>query len=386
MRRAKLTSALGLCATFALLAPISAARAELKPEQLHVEALAEAMRPHWVWINDLSFDRMTEGRAYLVDADNGKLLGMVNGGFNHGSIFLDPAGQKFAIASTFYSRGTRGERTDVVTFYKTSDLKPAAEVVIPPKRYGGMPFPAALPITPDGRFGLIYNFTPEQSVTVVDLASQSLVGEYPTAGCGLIYPTGQRSFLMLCGDGSIQPATLSPKGEVTLGKPTKPLFDKDDPVTEKGVWTGSSWLFFTMSGKVYEIGGAEDSKVSATWSLVEGDASWRPGAFQTAAVHQRSGRLFVLMHQGGPATHKDPGSEIWVFDLKKRTRVARLRLDSPAMSVAVSQDSKPLLYTTMFEDPALKIYDATSLQLLRRVGELGRTSTVIQPSPLAEAR
>ena len=43
------------------------------------------------------------------------------------------------ITETFHSRGTRGERTDVLTIYDKANLQPIGEVVIPPKRASQMP-------------------------------------------------------------------------------------------------------------------------------------------------------------------------------------------------------------------------------------------------------
>ena len=373
------------CILSLLLATAVPASAQLAPEELKQETLADTMQPHWVWLNDVSFDRMLDGRAYLVDADSGQMLGMVSGGYGHGTLMLTPDGRKMAVVASYFSRGTRGVRTDVATFYKISDLAAGEEAILPPKRYNGMPFLSAAPVMPGGRFGLIYNFTPEQSVTVVDMTAQKTVGEFGTPGCGLIYPTGPSKLFLICSDGSLQPATLDATGHLTLGTATKKLFQDSDPVTEKGVWTGKEWLFFTPSGKVHVIdhSGAQP-QVKRVWSLIGKDeASWRPGALQTAAYHRASGRLYVLMHEGGPDTHKDPGTELWVYDAAKGIRIDRIKLDGPATAVAVSQDSKPLLYTAMFGDRDLKVYDAASRQLLRKVTGLGPTMTVIQPAPVA---
>jgi methylamine dehydrogenase heavy chain len=121
-----------------------------------------------------------------------------------------------------------------------------------------------------------------------------------------------------------------------------------------------------------------------TWSLAgKEDAKWLPGAMQTAAYHQASGKLYVLMHEGGPGSHKDPGTELWVYDAAKGQRVQRIVLDGPATAVAISQDDKPLLYTAMFGDSDFKIYDAASGKLLRKVAGLSATLSVIQSAPLA---
>jgi methylamine dehydrogenase heavy chain len=365
----------------------SPAVADIKAEELSVRALPEVMLPHWVWVNDISFDRMLDGRAYLIDGDRAEMLGMVSGGYGHGTLMLTPDGKKFAVPATFYSRGSRGERTEVVTFYKTKDLRPGKEVLVPPKRFGGIPFLASLATTTDGRFGLIYNFTPEQSVSVVDLASEKYVGEFETPGCGLSYPTGPRNFFLICSDGALQTARLDESGKVTLGPATKKLFSDDDPVTEKGIWTGSRWLFFSISGVVHEIeASSELPRIAHSWRLAGKDlANWIPGSIQTAAFHAGTERLYVLMHEGNRATRKDPGTELWVFDLANHIRLSRIKLVAPATSVAISQDARPLIFTTCFGDTALRIYNESGVQM-RKVDGLGPTLTVLQPSPVSQVK
>ena len=56
------------------------------------------------------------------------------------------------------------------------------------------------------------------------------------------------------------------------------------------------------------------------------------------------GLMFVLMHQGGEWTHKQFGTEVWVFDAAKKTRVGRIKLKTPAYSIYVSNSDKPILY------------------------------------------
>ena len=44
------------------------------------------------------------------------------------------------------------------------------------------------------------------------------------------------------------------------------------------------------------------------------------------------------MHQGGPDTHKEPGTEVWVYDLATRKRVQRMPMLNPLVSfVGVSR-------------------------------------------------
>lgn len=365
----------------------SAASAQLEPEQLTVESLPEKLPVHWVWVNDVSFFNMTDGRAYLIDGDTGRFMGMVSGGYGHGMLELDPRGGRFAVPATYYSRGTRGERTDVVTLYSVATLRPDDEIVIPSKKFSGIPFIGAAPLTDDGRFALLYNFTPEQSVTVADLETKKVVGEFPTPGCGLIYPVGPRRFMMQCGDGSMQLASMDVSGKVELGGVSKPFWNQSDPATEKAVRIGPSrWMFFTHDSQVTVVDGAGVApKVVQQWSLVGAKPdNWRIGGLQPSAYHAASGRLYVLMHQGGAGTHKDPGREVWVFDVKTQQRIQRITLDVLATSIAVSADAKPLLYAVQFGVPTLIIYDALAGNKLRTVDKLGQTLSVIQPAPTGE--
>lgn len=361
------------------------ASAELQSEDLNVVELKQRFQPHWVWVNDISFTRMADGRAYLIDADTGDFLGMVSGGYAHGTLQLLPDGTGMALPATFLSRGSRGERTDVVTFYDASTLAPGEDIEIPAKRFVAIPFLSSSPVTDDGRFSLVYNFTPEQSVTVVDLKERKFAGEFPTAGCALIYPTGPRSFFMQCGDGSLQSATIDEAGQITLAGISPRLFEDSDPATEKPVRIGTAqWLFFTIAGEVAVIDASGGTPVkSARWSLAgPEDSAWRIGGVQPAAYHQPSNRLFVLMHEGGEFTHKDPGTEIWVFDVAAQKRIARFPLEKPATSLAVSGDASPLLYAILFGEPELVVSDPDTGRKLRAVGELGHEMTVIQPAPI----
>lgn len=379
----KVCSLLGAIAAICVAAP---ATAQLKPETLTTVELPSRMQPHWVWLNDVSFTHMVDGRAYLIDADTGAFLGMVSGGMAHGVLQIAPDGRSFALPATFYSRGTRGERTDVVTFYDIGTLQPGPEVIIPPKRFMSLPFISSMPVLDDGRFSIIYNFTPEQSLTVVDLAQKKLVGEFPTAGCALAYPTGARAFFMQCQDGSLKNAMLDDTGRLTLGAASSPLFDAGDPANEKPVRVGEkSWLFFTFDSQVREVdaSGATPT-LRGRWSLLgSGDEGWRLGGLQPAAYHGPSDRLFVLMHQGARDTHKDPGTEIWVFDVRTHKRTARFKLDRPATSIAISADGAPLLYSVLFGAPDLEVLDPTTGRKIRTVGGLTNEMTVIQPAPVA---
>lgn len=355
--------------------------AELPVEHLETKVLA-ASHPHWVWVNDIAFNNMADGKAYLVDGDAGKLLGMVSTGFGHGGVVLPRAPGRIFSPEVYLSRGTRGQRTDVVTIYSSTELAPVSEISIPSKRSSSMPMLNASILTDDDRFLLVYNFTPAQSVTVVDAQAQKFVGEIETAGCALVYPTSARSFFSICADGSLLSVSLNDDGQATGTTRIAPLFDPvNDPVTEKAVRIDNTWLFASFAGEIYTVESHANSiALGARWWLTtpeERAQGWRSGGLQHLAIHRASRRLYAIMHQGGPGTHKDPGKEIWVYDLSSRRRIQRIELENLAGSIQVSQDSEPLLFASFIGSSTLDVYDAGSGKHLRAVHELGSTPTTL---------
>lgn len=358
--------------------------AEIKPEGLpEAIVLPAEPNPHWVWVSDIVFHHMVDGKAYLVDGDEGRFLGMLSTGTGFIGLELPSDYAQIYAPETYFSRGSRGERTDVITFYNPRELKPTGEVVIPPKRFSGMPTHNHSAITDDDRFLIVYNFTPAQSVSVIDLRERRLVGETETAGCALVLPSGDRRFQMMCGDGSLLTVTLNDQGEVTDKQRNEPFFDPQaDWVTEKAVRFEDTWIFVSFNGNVYPVDvSAERPKPGPRWSLfspAEREESWRPGGIQHLAVHQSGGKLYALVHQGGDGSHKDPGQDVWVYDLKSRQQVQKIKLDKLSTAIQVSKDDAPLLFSIFIGNPTLDIYDAVSGKYLRSVGEIGFTPTLLQ--------
>jgi methylamine dehydrogenase heavy chain len=372
-------------AGFALLCGLVAqapARAEFKADPLVADQLPAEPSPHWVWVNDVVFHHMADGKAFLVDGDSGRMLGMLSTGFGFNGVVLGKNGAEILSPETYFSRGTRGERTDVLTYYGGRTLSPVAEVAIPPKRASHMPMLANARVTDDFRFLLLYNFTPAQSVSVVDVAARKFVGEIETPGCALVYPTGNRSFFSLCGDGAAFQVELDDSGRATSKKRTAKLVDPaTDPVTEKAARDGNGWIFVTFSGNVVRLEpGGSGLQAQPAWSLLdEADrkASWRPGGMQHLAFHASTKRLYSLMHVGGADSHKDPGTEVWVYDAAGKKRTQRIALKEVATSIAVTRDAKPLLFVIFIGAPKVDVYDALSGKFLRSVAEIGFTPSTL---------
>ncbi len=375
---------LSLLAVACILArPLQGAPAALPPDPMSsVMSLPAAASPHWVWVNDFAFSHMTNGKAMLVDGDNGRFLGELDTGFGSIRVVMSLDDKVIYSPETYFSRGTRGTRTDVVTLYDPAHLAPIGEIVIPPKRSSNMPMLANAELTDDGRFLLIYNFTPAQSISVVDTQSRTFVGEIDTPGCALAFPTGARSFFSICADGTLLDVRLDDTGHAASRQRTGRVFDVPrDPVTEKGVRVRGTWYFVSFSGTIYPVNiGAGGLALGQTWSLLsaaEKNAQWRPGGLQQLAVHVGLNRLYSIMHQGTRDTHKDPGKEVWVYDLAQHTRVQKVAMHNPSGSIEVTRDAHPLLFSAFIESNILDVYDAASGQFLRSVDNIGTTPTVL---------
>jgi len=372
----------GLIFGGASLAVNAAAPPPLQAEQPHAEKLG-APTPHWLFVTDTNFLGYLDGKVYLFDGDSGAMLGMLSVGAYANAVEIAPDASALYVPEIYYSRGTRGERTEVVTTYGMTELQPTGEVLIPPQRATGLPHRAYQGMTDDGRFVLVNNMTPATSVSVVDVTAQKFVTEIEISGCNLIYPTGNRSFVSLCGDGTLQRVALDEAGNLAARSRTAKFFDPDkDPITEKASRAGDTWYFVSFNGQIYPVVIKPDSVVPGKpWSLfsaAERKDNWKVGGGQFNAAHAALGRLYVAVHQGPPYGHKDPGTQVWVYDLAKRVGIARIPLENPASNIAVTKDTKPLLVT---DDPAtasIDVYDALTGDLLRTIAGPPATPSFIQ--------
>ena len=248
--------------------------------------LAVPASKHWVWVNDFVFPHMADGMAYLIDGDTGRYLGTLSTGYSFAHVLLSRDSKLIYSPETYFSRGTRGTRTDVVTLYDAGTLKVAGEIAIPPKRSSNLPMIANQVLTDDDRFLLIYNFNPAQSVTVVDTEQRKFVREIETPGCALVYPTGPRSFFSVCGDGSLSLVALDDAGGAHQTR-TQPLFNvAGDPVTEKAVRMGDIWYFVSFAGRIYPLEAGPRRQSSREIDLV---ADIRRGAEAELASGRHSG-------------------------------------------------------------------------------------------------
>jgi methylamine dehydrogenase heavy chain len=320
---------------------------------------APPLSPHWVFLTDAAFLHLTEGKIVIVDGDQAKVLSKLWTGYL-ANTQLSADGKEMYVVETFWSRGSRGERTDVVTIFDMTTFLPVGEVKIP-GRFLAVTQPYNTGLSPEGRFLYIFNMNPATSVVVVDIKQRTLVGEISTPGCGLVLP-GKDKFLMPCGDGTFLQVNLDASGKETSRARTDKIFDVDaDPISERPAVTSKGYAFTSYGGKVYEIDMTGDAPAYAEpWSLTtDGEADWRPGGWEQVAYSPHTNELYVAMHQGGPGTHEAPGPEVWVYDLAAKKKVRVIKPEEPVLSIAVSRDDKPIL-AAITETLGLSIMDAAT--------------------------
>lgn len=355
---------------FAVVAFAPVRAAEPVTEALgNVETLASPYPDHWLVALDSSFFHMLEGKGVIVDP-LGKTVGeqfkgMITTSFMAAYAFSARRNEHY-VAESFFSRGGRGgERTDFVTIWDPQTLEVAAEIEIPAKRLSGMPKRIATALIDNDRFLLVYNFTPAQSVSVVNLESRQFAGEVPLAGCAFVIPTGQSGFSSLCADGAMLATTLDRDGEVAATYRTEPIFDiNDDPAFEALAIVDGTGYFPTFRGNLVPVKLNSDEPLAQTpWSLVTNDeraAGWRPGG-PLPIIEDEAGFIYVLMQpEGKEGTHKDGGAEVWVFSVATKRRIRRIELVNWGLSLGMTGGKdRPLLAVTNAE-LGIDIYDATT--------------------------
>ena len=339
-------------------------------------------QPHWLYIVDLS-PSLVVTNVLIVDGDSGKMLGTITSGYL-ANFVMTPDGRSIYMSETYYSRAARGTRTDVITTYDPRTLTPRAELALPNGRFLSPGEKYALSLSANGRFLFSANLRPATTVSLIDLARSELLEDIDTAGCALAYPTGDASFVAICGSGALMEVSVSPLGVVSKAL-TEPFFDPEtDPVFDAPAIVSGSDRFYFVSyhGRVYPVQRIDGHAVpQKPWDIVGGSAQgtgWRPGgSYQLLALNPQLHRLYVLMHRGGDWTQKQSGTAVWVIDTHSGHVAGRLRLTQPADAIAVTLDAHPLLFA--IGDGTLRVYrvERDVLQPVRTVTRLGTDASFL---------
>lgn len=339
----------------------------IEPEQIGVKTLPT---PSETWL--MARDGL--GTVYIFDTATGDMHGLL--GISRFTPAVQPNlhANEFYAAESYYSRTTRGERTDVLTIYDVPSLSPKAEIKVPNK-IAALPFRRYIALLDDQRYLALFNMTPAQSVSIVDLKNQSFVTELSTPGCALIIPTVDRAFLQLCGDGKIQLIRLGTDGKEQARVRSRAFFDiNKDPVFDKTAQTAEGWLLLSYEGQVFDVTvDDENISIGKAWELLD-DAqraeNWRPGGGQFFAYHAGLDLLFVLMNNAGGYSHDHAGDEVWIYDRSEERLVSRLPLPQKGTNLFVSRNDTALL-TVTGTDRQLHVFDVKTLKLARTIGEVG---------------
>jgi methylamine dehydrogenase heavy chain len=366
-------------------------------------ALVPSGGAHRVWITD----RIWRHSA-LFDGDTGQVLGMIDGP----TVTVTPKlplharsrGEIYS-ADLAYSRGDRGERVDYITIYDDRTFSVTGEIVLPTQTGDANTSIAYAALLDGERFLATFNQFPFASVSITDLATRKFASEVVITGCAGIFPTGERTFATLCGDGTVAVVALDPNGRGRVASHSARFFDPvEDPVTMAGVRAGTRWLFVSFEGYAHAIDFASDPPaVAPGWSLfsdAERSDHWRIGGLQHLALHGASQRLYSLVHEGERGSHKKAGPEVWVYDVDQRARVDRFALPNfmaayvapqfglarngflhrllqhwipseGAHSLAVTQDDAPLLFVRNAEMGVVAVLDARSGEHVRNLDDAG---------------
>jgi methylamine dehydrogenase heavy chain len=128
--RSRFSTAVGTALAALLLSGAALAAEPFQADPCVASELPAKPGAHWVWVNDFVFQHMADGKAFLVDGDSGRMLGMLSTGFGFSGLLVPRQRQRDPVPRTYFSRGTRGTRTDVVTLYDPRKLSPTGEIAI----------------------------------------------------------------------------------------------------------------------------------------------------------------------------------------------------------------------------------------------------------------
>jgi methylamine dehydrogenase heavy chain len=381
-----------LAFVFSCASPAAGQPAKVFPQALaeepipNVITLPKTYPPSWIMVHDLNFNGLLDGRGVIVDTASPAtpIKGVVQIP-QFGNVLLPRSKTEIYTAETYYSRLTRGTPTDVITIWDKSTLAPIGEILLPErKRAQHVTYKNTFQFTNDEKWALVANFTPAQSVTVVDLAGRKVLGDIDVSGCSMIYPTGDRGFSTFCADSTMMTVQLGEDGKLANAVSSKPMLDIDkQPTFAMPALVGKTAWFVSYYGQIrgFDLSGpvAKPIKTPFTVGTAEGGTpEWRPSGWQVIAS-DASGKLYVLMSPSGrEGSHKEGGSEVWVLDPATKARTARIALKGTGISIEVTREATPRLIVAR-ADSVIDVYDAASGAFVHSLG----TSVAFSPQTMS---
>lgn len=374
-----------LCAAFALTlaacgqsqsdgdgaALVAADSPPLEAEEIgRSESLAGLFEDDWFFAQDLNFNTINLGKIMVIDAGDETLnmRGQIDAA-QMATFQQSPSRKELYVAETYYSRGSRGTRTDVVTIYDRETLNRVGEVILPNNnRAQNVIQPAGFQLTDDEKFALVYTFTPASGMAVIDLDSRKLVNEIDTGGCILAYPAGPRGFAALCGDGKMARFDLDAGGKVTNRQETAAFNDIDNnSMFTMSARVGDTTYFPTYEGYLQPVDLSGGKVVPGKiWHFAEG-TDRKPSGWQVISADDQ-GHLYVIMRAGAkPGDHKFGGGEVWVLDPAARKILRKIELPEDGIAVEASHGNKPVMMVTG-GSMELHVFDLSNDKHVRTIG------------------
>ena len=386
------TRAVGVVLFMLASSGIALAQPQSFPTPLPEEALTKSEKlpdtypASWILVHDLHFNSFADGRGAVVDTANPTrpFKGFVQIA-QFGNVLIGNVAKEIYTAETYYSRLARGTRTDVITIWDKATLTPKGEIELPGgKRFQQVTYKNAFQFTNGQKWALVSNFTPGQSVTVVDLEARKVLGDIDLPGCALIYPTGDRGFSTFCADNTVTTIQLGPDGNLANTVTSKPILDIDkQPLFGMPAMVGRMAWFLSYYGQLrsFDLSGAVAKPSGKPFFLPKtegGSPEWRPGGWQVIAS-DAAGNLYVLMNPSGrEGSHKSGGTEVWVINPVTQTREARFPLKDVGLSIEVTREATPRLIVVR-ADAGIDVYDAATGAFIHSLG----TSNAFTPFTLS---
>lgn len=372
---------------------MGAALAELPVEPTPaVRTLPSDYPDSFVFIVDGNFWGIESGKVVIADVgdETQHHRGSV-GAAQFGYFAAATTRPELYVVETFYARGQRGERTDVLTIYDKSTLKELGEIVLPGgKRAQTLTERGAFQLSADERFAYVFNFTPASSVTVVDLVKRRIVGDVDIPGCVHAFAI-RNGFASLCGNGGVASTKLDATGKKIGQTMSAPFTDIDsDPMFTRPAIIAGVAYFPTYRGKIQPIDfNGEEAVVGEAWPIVAAEEApakkswldripgfgkkeksggeWLPSGWQLISSDD-AGRLYVLMRQTETIDdHDSGGGEVWVIDPKERKVLKRLKLRGDSQLIEVTGGADPYL-VALNMDMSLDVLKAGDGEFVRRIG------------------
>lgn len=368
--------------TLALAASVPACAAPAAfPKPLADEPLQQVAQlpDHWpasfVLVHDVNFNAILDGRVTVVDTASPDLAlkGIIRASQMGGALVSRRRGEVLT-AETFYSRLTRGERTDAITIWDMKTLQPKGEIVLPGgKRQQSVIYPHLFQFTNNQKWALLANFTPAQSVSVIDIDARKVINEIDLPGCAQIYPTGERGFSSLCADGSIFSVTLDENGKAVSSSTIKNVQEIDHhALFSTPAYVGGTAWFVSQRGLLqgFDLSGPTAKVVPGAFLLGTSpgaDPEWRPSGYQPINADAQ-GLLYVVMNpHGKEGSHKDGGTQVWVIDPVSKSRLRTINLQGPTLGIAITDEPEPHLIAAQ-GDGVVNVYDARTGAFVRTLG------------------